>query len=587
MSEDAGYLPDSRSGSVWTNFGRRIVVVALALVLAQWFIVPGFLAMDVPSHSDLWRYYAVAHELPLKVALVSPRPLMLLALKALAPIHDSGVFFLLLNLPAVIFVGLGSIAADAFFKVRTPLWAQFLLSLAIFGTSTFYVLNPLDYGGFLAGAFLALQVIWLCEARNRGEQRREMNFFVAATVAALLGYVSFETKPTFALLIPLAPLILISSYPPRKVLIGCAVCAGFVALSVVKDVALKSPFIEVTNAASPYKIALNPISILKAAGFYLRHILPWPLIPVALFGFWQAWRYERRVFAVMVFAPILAVMPMCAIPSRLLPMYSWFGTVIVAAMMAALLMKRRVKFVSMVAVGLALFSILAGMAGVNLRNSSVRWTVSNHQFNRQAADGLKALQARVAPGERILVAGRLAAFSPFNNDRFIALTSPVDFTWKVAYPPVDAPLVAMSHDSRVHIARADIRFDEYDRVAIFGPDGRLVHLGPADAFSKLRGYELAIRFYCPDGMSIPDVDTRLARTLACLSNFGENQAAEEYGDVAGNNSTNQWVWYWRGRASEALQHRDEALRAFQKAASIESAPVFLDAVNRVKALPDR
>lgn len=587
MSDNGGYQSDSGIGSVWFNFGRRIVVVALALALAQWLIVPGFLAMDVPSHSDLWRYYAVAHELPLKIAIVSPRPLMLLALKALAPIHDSSVFFLLLNLPAIIFVGLASIAADAFFKVKTPLWAQFLLSLAIFGTSTFYVLNPLDYGGFLAGAFFGLQVIWLCEARNRGEQGREINFFVVATVAALLGYVSFETKPTFALLIPLAPLILLSSYPPRKVLFGCAVCAGFVALSVVKDVVLKSPFIEVNNAASPYKIALNPISILNAAGFYLRHILPWQLIPIALFGLWQAWRCKRWVLAVLVFAPILAVMPMCAIPSRLLPMYSWFGTVIVAVMVAALLMKRRIKFVSMVAVGLVLFSILAGMTGASLRKPSVKWTVSNHQFNRQAAESLKALQARVAPGERILVAGRLAAFSPFNNDRFIALTSPVDFTWKVAYPPVDAPLVAMSHDSKVHVAQADIRFDEYDRVAIFGPDGRLVHLGPAGAFSTMRGYEVAIRFYCPDGMSIPDADTRLAKTLACLSNYGEYQAAEEYGEVAGDNSTNQWVWYWRGRASEALQHRDEALRAFEKAASIEPAPVFLDAATRVKALPEK
>ncbi len=561
---------------------NRVVLAVIAFIFAQWFIMPGLLALDVPSHSDLWRYYVVAHEMSWQVAISSPRPLMLLALLALQGVHNAHTFFVLLNVPAILFACLLMRSAEGLMRRTLLAWQAFAVFLVVFGTAAFYELNPLDYGGMLAGAILALQLGWLVRERDNSVALDGWAFVRMASIAALLGYLSFETKPTFAALIPVAPLVLVRKYGYRKTLYLCAACVAVIVASVVKDIVLKSPFIQLGGAPSPYKVGLGPLSFMKALVFYTSEILPGPLVPIALFGLWRAWCVDRYIFAIAIVAPVLAVVPMCAIPDRLLPMYGWYGTVVLAAVLAPILAGQRRKGGSWIIVLLTVLALGAGIAGIERNNIVPQWVKANHEFNTHAFAGLEALQGRVLPGERILVAGPLMPFSPFQSDNFIRLTSEVAFTWAVSFPVSSAALVAMSNDSKVHIPFSSLDYTAFDRVAVFDARGDLIELEPATEFGVMTVHEAAARMYCHDELQLADEGARVIGVMQCLSRQGEAAAAESFGaQFAAVGRTNQWVWYERGKASEALGHTAMAYEAYQRAAALEDAPVFRDAAKRV------
>ncbi|MCL1526239.1 hypothetical protein M3O39_06515 [Xanthomonas nasturtii] len=561
----------------------RVILAIIAFVVAQWLIVPGFLALDVPSHSDLWRYYVIAHEMSWKVAISSPRPLMLLALLALQGVHNAHALFTLLNVPAILFACLLMRSAEGLMRQTLLAWQAFVAFLVVFGTAAFYELNPLDYGGMLAGAILALQLGRLVRERDSSVVLGGWALVRMAAIVALLGYLSFETKPTFAALIPALPLILVRKYGYRKTLYICTACVVVIVVSTVKDIFLKSPFIQLGDASGPYKVGLNPLSFLKALVFYASQIVPVHLIPLALFGLWRAWCMDRRVFAGAIIAPILAVLPMCAIPDRLLPMYGWYGTIVLAAVLAPVFAGQRRGGTNWTIVLLTVLALGAGVAGIERNNIVPQWVKANHEFNTHAFAGLEALQRRVLPGERILVAGPLMPFSPFQSDDFIKLTSEVAFTWVVSFPASEAALVAMSNDSKVHVPFASLDYAAFDRVVIFDQRGDLIELEPATEFAAMTRHEAAARMYCHNELQLADNSSRLIAVMQCLSRQSETAAAESFGaQFAGVGNNNQWVWYERGKASEALGHTSMAYDAYQRAAALENAPVFRDAVKRVE-----
>lgn len=560
----------------------RLILAIISFICAQWFIMPGFLALDVPSHSDLWRYYVIAHEMSWEVAISSPRPLMLLALLALRGVHNAHALFALLNVPAILFACLLMRSAEVLMRQTLLAWQAFVAFLIVFGTAAFYELNPLDYGGMLAGAILALQLGWLVRERDSSLVLGGWALVRMAAITALLGYLSFETKPTFAALIPALPLVLVRKYGYRKTLYICTACVVVIVVSAVKDIFLKSPFIQLGDAPGPYKVGLNPLSFINALVFYARQIVPIQLIPLALLGLWRAWCVDRRIFVTAIIAPILAVLPMCAIPDRLLPMYGWYGTIVLAAVLAPFFAgqgRRGTNWTTMLLTALALG---AGVVGIERKDVVPQWVKTNHEFNTHAFAGLEALQGRVLPGERILVAGPLMPFSPFQSDEFIRLTSEVAFTWAVSFPASEAALVAMSNDSKVHVPFASLDYAAFDRVAIFDQRGDLIELDAASGFAAMTRHEAAARMYCHNELQLADNSSRVIAVMQCLSRQSETGAAESFGaQFASMSSDNQWVWYERGKASEALGHTSMAYDAYQRAAALEDAPVFRDAVKRV------
>jgi hypothetical protein len=502
-----------------------------ALVIAQWFIVPGFVAFNVPSHSDLWRYYVVAHEQTLRVALTSPRPLMLIALQMLGQIDSPRILFALLNVPALLFVVSAIGAVEHLGEAKVSHGTAFALFVLLFGTSTFYELNPLDYGGMLAGVFLAAQIAWLSNERHRAAEDRSRQLWIVALVAGLLTYLSLETKPTFAALLPLTPLLLYRYYTRKRIALCCAVCAAFIVLSVVKDIQLNSPFMRIgSSEVSPYQVGHDPVVFFGAAVFYVSRILPWQLLPLAMLSLIYAWRRDRSIAVAALVAPVLTVLPMCAIPTRLLPMYSWFGMAIMGALLAGhtqwhgLRPGRRAALVIFFLFGLVA-EVTHRLPGMNV----TAWVITNHRFNINNMRAAEALATRVLPGERLLIAGPLMPFSPFKNDRYIALTTPVSFTWAVAYPKAEEALAKMFNDSHVQIAQDEIDFARFDRVALFDADGNLARLATASEFSAISREQVAAQFYCSAAMGITDPKLRAIKTKDCLVGVGELAAAEGIG----------------------------------------------------------
>jgi hypothetical protein len=568
----------------WKTLLIRCALAFVALSLVQWVLLPGFLAMDVPSHSDLWRYYAVAHELGLRDVLTSPRPLMLLFLHLLAPVNNAHIFFVLLNIPVVLFVSCGLMAGERLTGLRVGSFVAFSTFLLLFSTSTFYELNPLDFGGMLAGVFVSALVFRLCIERDRVASGQRPRLMLSAAFIGLLTYVSIETKPTFAALLPFLPLILLRRHRIKAVVLLCIVCVAFILLSVIKDVWLKSPFIQVGGGDSPYKVGSNPLDMVSAAYFYLGGIVPRALLPLFIFLLYRTWRVSRMYAGIAVIASILAVLPMVAIPARLLQMYSWFGLAISAFVLVPYISWRSSGSISKVVL-LVLGSI--GLLTVALGSRSdarvIDWVATNHRFNKEVFKGLEDVQIRMNPRERLLVTGPMLPFNPFSNDSFIEQTSPVKFTWSVVYPKSEAALVKMSNDSKVHIPLGAVDLSDFDKVAIFDLNGRLSQLAPAGQFVGLSSYDLAARFFCSSALTERDEETQLLKVVLCLNQLGEFAAASSYAQEHGPDTRNQWVWYGRGQANESLGRLAEAEAAYRRAASLEKAAVFDDAVRRVQA----
>jgi hypothetical protein len=578
--EPAGITGVPAVEGLLAGFAKRFALAAVALITAQWLIVPGFLALDVPNHSDLWRYFAIGHDLSLRQAAMNPRPLMVTALRLFSPIHDPHLAFCLLHLPSLMFVAMLSMATDRLTGWRTPALAAFILYLLLFGTGTFYELDPLDYGGLLSGFFLSLNVIWQSRVRDCERKGAVTPLPLVVAVSSMLTYASFETKPTFAAVLPLVPLLLLGEWPLRRVLVVCGASVSVIALAVAKDIMLKSPFIQVGGAHGAYSVSADPAGILHALGFYVLHTVPPMCIPIALLGLWTTWLTDRRLLMSAIALPVLAVLPMCAIPSRLLSMYSWYGTALLGALLTAVIMSSARRAVVRASMGLAVLYLVAATAGMVRKDPAIRWAIDNQAQNRELFRGLEALQNRLMPGERILIAGPFRPFSPFQNDRFVALTTAVPFTWSVAYPRAEAPLVSMFNNSTRHVPIDEVDFKQFDRVAEFSPAGRLVSLENASEYITRASWDVVARVYCRNEMGLLDRDTRAIHVMECLSNNGEYAAAEAFGSELGGQSRNQWVWYQRGLASEALGHRAAAHEAYEAALLLEDASVFRDAANR-------
>lgn len=579
---------ERREESIWHLFTKRCILAAIALILAQWVLVPGFIGIDVPSHSDLWRYYAVAHEQPFRDAILGPRPLMVLFLHMLRAIDDARVFFCILNIPALMFVSAGLIAGELVAGKRVGHMVAFLSFVALFATPTFYELNPLDYGGMLAGTLVACLVGWLAAERARIDEGKASPLLKVMMVVGLLSYLSIETKPTFAALLPFVPLLLVRRFSTRKLLLLCSASVVFILLSVVKDVLLKSPFIQVGGGDSPYKVASNPIAILGAGMYYVSRIVPLTMLPVAGILLYSTWKSNRWIALGAVGASFLAVLPMCAIPTRLLSMYSWFGLAVLAPVLVPYTNWATSRAtMRVVLVGFCLLGLIGVARGKHLDKAETRWIVANHQFNKNVFKGLQALQSRILPGERLLVGGAMAPYNPFKNDRFVALTTPVPFTWSVAYPASEKPLVDMSPDSHVHVQLNDVDLSKFDRVAIFDGKGLLTTMAPAAAYASLGKEQLAATFYCSADLAEFNSEVRTMKVVICLNRFGEHLAAARYAETNGDSSNNQWLWFERGKANEALGHVDEARMDYTKAVSLEKAPVFEEALKRVNSTDHR
>ena len=565
----------------WRRFASKFLLAAIAMLAAQWILMPGYVALDLPAHSDLWRYYVLSQEQSLKAAIISPRPLMLVFLHLLKIFKSPEIFFIVLNLPAVMFASSLAVAMEKVWEKQIPSILMGFGCLLIFGMPTFYELNPLDFGGMLAGVVFSLALFWISHLRNG---RVEIRIPQDLIIFGVLSVISVETKPTFIVIFPFLPLILYRRASNKKVLLMIVASIIAISCSVAKDLILKSPFIRFSGGSGdPYYVGHSIGPILLALAQYVKCIAPIAWAPVVILSIYLAAKKNRMSAVAIVVSPILVIAPMCLIPSRVLPMYSWFATaLLVLSVLCALRSLLPAKWQWTLVLSTAVLFVPT-VFGSQPNQEVVPWIKANQTFNRNSLKGLNAILERVAPGERVLIVGRFMPYSPFQNDEFVRLISHVSFDWKIAYPVERAPLVAMSKDTHRMIPQASVDLHQFDRVAIFSSNGVLERFSSVRDFTLMDKGELEATFYCGDQLSNPNLADRASRVMSCLNDIGEFDASVKYGDGVPLDVRNQWTWFMYGRANEGVKSYETAYESYRRAYSIEHAKVFQEAMDSALA----
>ena len=507
-----------------TRFAWLSLLAIMAYVLVTRFVTPGFFEPLTPTHSDVWRYFAFSKTDYAFIDVTSPRPLMILALKLLGGVDSFPWFAAAILLPAVLLPPALLRTAEKLFSISVGPWLALTYFVVAYSLPSFYELQTLDFGGCVSGIIACLSVL----AFQRSALATSRGVASAATMILpfLLAWASFETKPTYSMLLAAVPLLFVERVGWKRAVIQSGLVCVIVISILLKDKYFGSPFLDTSaDSGSSYRIATGLSDMLGSLKFYLRAMMPKGAIPLVVLGLWFASRrFGWKVPFVFVALSILAVAPMVAIPRNQLPMYAWFGSSILLLPLAfadlnALRSRLVREGMRVLFVLLTAFAILAIIkAEPKLRF----WYGYNQKMSANAYDGIRALGSRLQPGERVLFVGGINAYSPFKNDGFIKANFPFDFEWKVAIPAADAVLIPMSTDTTRLIEGRQVRAADFDKIVYFNKDSRLTLIRDARRLDAMSPGALINELYCRQGKPA-DVPAE----LNCLQAIKEDGAFAE------------------------------------------------------------
>lgn len=451
------------------------VLAALALyVLVAGGLSPGFITIGAPLHSDVFRYFEIAHGPASWGVLTNPRPLMLVALRVL-DIADFRLFYAAL-LVAPIVLPLFMLGALERARGIAIGWSAVIPYLALcYVLPSFYELAPLDFGGALAGIVACFAAIVLCG----GSGRIRLLAYLGLTWASL------EFKPTYAFVLCLLPLLVTYGRAQRREGLAASVGAFAVALGVfLKDRWLGSAFVGVgAQSGGSYQLLGQPGVIFEALGFYVQRLfspMGWVLVVACAVWLWRS-RHHREVVAIAMLAGA-ALLPMLLIPNHRFVMYAWYASSILLLLVPLAAMRIPVDGHGRTAgiVVLSAMVLMACLGESRFLPSHRGWYVHNQQVNANVLASLDELKGHVLPGDRLLISGRLAPYIPFKNDGFMARYLPKGTHWTVVTPPSEDALIATSTDTRRYVQMAAIDGSQFDRHVEYGADGRIDRIGVPD-----------------------------------------------------------------------------------------------------------
>lgn len=501
------------------------VLAVVVYLLITRVINPGFFEPLVPTHSDTWRYFAYSKTDFALADFRAPRPLMLVALKLIGMVGSFPWFVLLVLAPAVLLPVALLRSAEITLEQHASWPAQAAYFALCYGLASFYELQTLDFGGCLAG--LAACAALLAFRRLALDIKSGTATIARHFVPFLLVWISMECKPTYGLVLAAVPLFFIPVTGRRNAILQTVGVVALIMLVLVKDRLLGSPFVGSSPdaRAASYHLAGSLTAMLKALWFYIQSMLPvlaWPLLLLALFALARS--KGLLTAATLAALAVLAVAPMIAIPNNQLAMYSWFGASLLLLPIAVFVPEKvtRAHLGSSVAKVLFWVLVLTALVGVARSQNDLRfWYGFNQKANAQVLKGIESLAVRLLPGQRILVAGPLNAHAPFRNDEFISLQLGYSVDWTVVVPEQHTSLLPFSNSLR-HIASRELDdISDYDVVALFNGQGRLVHFGPAVKFAGLSKQELINTLFC---RQVGKVD--VAAEVACLTSLNETEALQ-------------------------------------------------------------
>ena len=461
----------STDSGVWS---MRVLAAFALYVLVAGGLSPGFITTGAPLHSDVYRYFEIAHGTVSWGLLTSPRPLMLVTLGVL-DIADFRIFYAAL-LVVPILLPLFMLAALERVRGISLGWGGVIAYLALcYVLPSFYELAPLDFGGALAGIVACVAAMVLCG----GNGRLRVLAYLALTWASL------EFKPTYAFVLCLLPLLVTYGGAQRREGLAASVGAFAVALGVfLKDRWMGSAFVGVgAQSGGSYQLLGQPGVIFDALGFYVQRLfspMGWVLVLACAVWLWRS-RHRKELVAIAMLAGA-ALLPMLLIPNHRFVMYAWYASslLLLFVPLAASRIPADGHWRTSGTFVLSIMVLIACLAEARFLPGHRAWYVHNQQANANVLASLDELKGHVLPGDRLLISGRLAPYIPFKNDGFMARHLPKGTRWTVVTPPSEDALIATSTDTRRYLQMTAIDGAQFDRHVEYGADGRIDRIGLPD-----------------------------------------------------------------------------------------------------------
>lgn len=458
----------------------RIVAVfataVLAFAVSLYFFFPGYIALPVPYHPDMYLAadYAAQNLSPAGI-LLAPRPLFFetLFFAGHLGLEGSLLFFdaiLLLDLALAVVL-----LERAVLRRRLP-WA------IVFGTLLLAMAGPGFYRqpGSEINLHLALlfALLGACVWELRSPKRQIAALVVSG--ALFIGSVLANEGTIPALTVYCIAAAFRSRRSPYIAAILACLPAAAVAVVLWDSRLSHSPFV-VLNAqrAYPYKIDLSLASIAACARFYMQPLANAGfLILFGAIGF-GLWLQRRLLLGVALGLTALSFYaPFLVLPNHLDPIYQWVSMpLLVLLVPLAWADPRNARSAGTRLVPAARAALVAALAFAIAFTSTQwrdqkRWTEIAMAQNRTVLDALASLKRPIRASRNILISGLGFGRWPFMHSASY-MSKRFDFHggWSVTnepgFPAIDNQSVARPIDYRA------IRWNDYDFVLLFNRDGDL------------------------------------------------------------------------------------------------------------------
>ncbi len=509
----------NKDETMMSGLSRLVIVLVTAVVaycLTQRFVFPGYIALPIPYHPDMyWSVDFVTRGLNFVGFLTSPRPLFY---EALLLAGHFGLVGSLLFLDTIVLIdlALAIVLLERLILHRTIPW------LIVLGTLMWAMAGPGFYRqpgydvGFHIALLCGLLGVYVCETHTKKNAIATLGLtgilFVLSALAneglipAIVIYcivAAFRNRASPALALTLAVLPLV------------VVAAAFGDSQLTH-----SPFIKMNaRGAYPYKIDLSAPSLFLCARFYLSSLLNagfLVFLTVTGAGLWL--RRRLKIGVALLVAALSLYIPYCVLPNHLDIAYQWVPMPVLMLLFPLAWLGAadapRISTKMNVAVRFALALSLLFALGFQATQylAPKRWTEVALAQNRAVVSALHSLNPQISASRAVLLCGLEFGRWPFMESALF-LSRELNFRgeWSVATEPGFPPIENQS-DARA-ITYGRIRWSDYDLVILFNRDGRFIGDYTKDQFrTKIRrlpvglsnrGLVDLLQSYYPPGVKPP------------------------------------------------------------------------------------
>ncbi|HET9392518.1 MAG TPA: hypothetical protein VFO29_03175 [Candidatus Rubrimentiphilum sp.] len=458
------------------RLGAVFVTAVLAYFLTLRLFFPGYIALPIPYHPDMYSAVDFASRgLNFASFLLAPRPLYF------ETVLFAGHFGLegsLLFFDAIVLLdlALAIVLLERVVLHRRLPWLVVLGTLLLAMAGPGFYKQPGSDVGFHVALLCGLAGVCVWELRSQKHQ------IAALCLTALFFVLSVLANES---LIPALVIYgVVAAFRSRASPAIAAALAGLPFLAIAASFGdsqlTHSPFVKISSAATyPYKIDLSLTSVLLCARYYVVSLFNagfLTLLAVSAFGLWL--RRRLKIAAILVVAALSLYLPYCVLPNHLNDVYQWVPMPLLMLLVPLawadspdeLSAGSNVKLAGRVALALSLCFAIGFQSTQYLDQK--HWTAVAIAQNRAVIDGLRSMKSRISAARSVLVTGLAFGRWPFmQSAAFLSHELNFPGEWTVTtepgFPPINYQTVARPIDY------GRIRWSDYDLIVVFNRDGKL------------------------------------------------------------------------------------------------------------------